>query len=239
MNSGESARYNNEPAKTGDLSSELQLEPENCVQRLNVHGVNALTDAELLSILLFGSGKSIQVVKRLLEAISSLHSLLGTDLRALGKNLRLSRAIQRKLECLCELDRRMAPTPFHERRIVRSARDAAEYYTQRHRGTRVETFTVLLLNSANQVFRELPITVGSLNASIVHPREVFSSAILAGAANVLLIHNHPSGNPEPSREDLAITKQLVEAGRIIDIKVLDHIIIAGSDFTSFKERGLI
>jgi DNA repair protein RadC len=104
---------------------------------------------------------------------------------------------------------------------------------------RIEIFKVLLLTSSNQIFRDLTITEGILNSSVVHPREVFRIAITESAAAIILMHNHPSGNPEPSKEDIKITEQIVQAGKIVGIKVLDHIIIAGDKFTSFVSLGLI
>ncbi len=102
-----------------------------------------------------------------------------------------------------------------------------------------ERFVAFWLNSVNKVLGFEVITEGLLNSSLVHPREVFRGAIVATSAAILIAHNHPSGNPEPSAEDIAITKQLVEAGKIIGIPVHDHIIFAGESFTSFAERGLI
>ena len=102
-----------------------------------------------------------------------------------------------------------------------------------------EVFLVVLLSSANRILREITITKGLLNSSLTHPREVFRQAIVERAASVILLHNHPSGNPEPSQEDIAITRQIVEASKVVGIPVHDHIIIAGGGFTSFAERGLI
>ena len=102
-----------------------------------------------------------------------------------------------------------------------------------------EMFITLHLDGKNRIICMDLVSIGSLNQSIVHPREVFRVAITESAAAIILIHNHPSGNSEPSKEDLLITKQLAEAGKIIDIKVLDHIIIAGDSFTSFAQKGLI
>lgn len=102
-----------------------------------------------------------------------------------------------------------------------------------------ERFVVFWLNTANIVTGFEIISEGTLNSSVIHPREVFRGAIVASVANIILVHNHPSENPEPSREDINITKKLVEAGNIIDIKVFDHIIFAGDNYTSFVERRLI
>jgi DNA repair protein RadC len=102
---------------------------------------------------------------------------------------------------------------------------------------RVEEFAVLLLNARHEVMRRVMISRGSLNASIVHPREVLRPAIVASAASIVLVHNHPSGDPEPSEEDLAITRRLVQVGEIHGIAVLDHVVIAKGGFISLRSRG--
>jgi len=118
-------------------------------------------------------------------------------------------------------------------------RECAELVNQEQ-----EAFTVILLNSKNNMISADVVTVGLLDASLVHPREVFRQAIIKNAAAVILVHNHPSGDPAPSAEDIRITKQLVDAGKIIDIKVLDHVVLGRADdrqpgFVSMREQGLI
>ena len=115
----------------------------------------------------------------------------------------------------------------------------AKHYLPLFRDLKKEVFKVILLNRANRLIREVPVSEGTLDASIVHPRDVFKEAILEPAAGVILIHNHPSGNPAPSEEDLRITKQLVEAGRLLGIKVYDHIILAGDHYQSLADEGLM
>ena len=107
------------------------------------------------------------------------------------------------------------------------------------RGANREHFVGFYLNSRNQVLRREIISIGSLNASIVHPREVYQPAIAVSAASLILAHNHPSGDPTPSEEDLAITRRLVEAGRILGIDILDHVVVAKDAYASFKERKLL
>ena len=114
-----------------------------------------------------------------------------------------------------------------------------EYFRYRYREHRKEYFLALLLDGKNRILREVRISEGSLNQSIVHPREVFMPAVRESAAAVILVHNHPTGDPTPSREDLAITRRLREAGEIMGIKVLDHIIIGDEQFTSFTSQGLM
>lgn len=122
---------------------------------------------------------------------------------------------------------------------ITSPQDVAEIFIPRLRDEIKEHFMVVCLNSANKIIKYEVISIGSLNASIVHPREVFKVAIDNNSANIIIIHNHPSGNPEPSNEDISITKKLVEAGKILDIAIFDHIIIADNGYTSFVEKKII
>lgn len=122
---------------------------------------------------------------------------------------------------------------------ITSPSDVANYFIPMMKDEIKEKFIVICLNSANKINKYEVISVGNLNSSIVHPREVFKVAIDNDSANIIILHNHPSGNEEPSNEDISITKKIVEAGKILDIQVFDHIIIAGNSFTSFVERHLI
>jgi DNA repair protein RadC len=123
--------------------------------------------------------------------------------------------------------------------IIRSPRDVAQLIIPEMRYLQVEHFVVLFLNTKNGVIAKETISIGSLSASIVHPREVFKAAIKRSSASIIVTHNHPSGNPTPSAEDIQVTKRLVESGNIIGIDVLDHIIIGGDQFYSLKEHGLM
>lgn len=122
---------------------------------------------------------------------------------------------------------------------IRGPDDVVALVGKRLRKEQREQFLVILLNARHEVTAIETVSVGSLNASIVHPREVFKPAILASAASVVLVHNHPSGDPEPSEEDLSITKRLVEAGELLGIGVLDHVIVAGKGVVSFRSRQLL
>ena len=137
-----------------------------------------------------------------------------------------------------EIGRRLEAPPLDRVSFI-SSTDVAQYFIPRLRDLHKEVFMVLLLDARNCLIRGVTISVGSLTASIVHPREVFKPAILDSAASVIFIHNHPSGDPTPSQDDLKITSQLVEAGRMIDIRVLDHIIIGRGSFTSLAGKGFI
>ncbi|NPV81841.1 MAG: JAB domain-containing protein [Firmicutes bacterium] len=121
---------------------------------------------------------------------------------------------------------------------INNASIAAEVARLYYSGTDREIFSVLLLNTKNQLIGANIVSVGNLNSSLVHPREVFKPAILANALQIILVHNHPSGDPTPSREDIEITRRMIQAGNLLDIPVIDHIILAEDRYASIRERGL-
>ena len=124
-------------------------------------------------------------------------------------------------------------------RVIRGPEDVVALVGRKLRREQREHFLVLLLNARHEVLAKETVSVGSLNASIVHPREVFKPAVLASAASIVLVHNHPSGDPEPSEEDISISKRLVQAGELIGIGVLDHVIIASRGVVSLRSRQLL
>ncbi|MBE0645089.1 MAG: DNA repair protein RadC [Bacteroidetes bacterium] len=209
-------------------------------EKLVSRGAEALTDAELLAIIInAGTGK--------LSALDIARSLLSRhgDLRALSlrpvtelcrfKGVGTARAVA--MLAAFELGRRHASIADKEDVAIVSPEDVAHRYIPRMRDLQHERFMVLLLNNAGCIIRECVVSEGIVNASLVHPREVFRAAVTELASSVILLHNHPSGVREASREDHLITKQLVQAGRMMDIPVHDHIIICGSNYVSFAENG--
>jgi DNA repair protein RadC len=138
---------------------------------------------------------------------------------------------------VCELTKRK----YRGKKLkeIRGPDDVAAFVGPKLRKEQREHFLVLLLNARHEVMAKETVSVGSLNASIVHPREVFKAAVLASAAAIVLVHNHPSGDPEPSEEDLSITKRLVEAGELLGISVLDHIVVASRGVVSLRSRQLL
>jgi DNA repair protein RadC len=217
-------------------------EAERPREKLIKHGQAALSDAELLAILI-GSGTTnvtaVDLAKRLLIEHKNLRELAGKSVSDLKRYKGIGSARAVRLVAAFELVRRVQSQEGGKDVIVRSPEDVAARYIPKLRDLKKEHFLVLLLNSANGVMKEVKISEGSLNASIVHPREVFKAAIDEVAASIILIHNHPSGNPKPSAEDVALTKQIVEAGKVVGIPVHDHIIIAGGGYTSFAEENLL
>ena len=139
----------------------------------------------------------------------------------------------------CDATKQYPELPTKQNVYIRTPQDVHAAFRFLFQDSVKERFAVIWLNSANRAMGFEIITEGTLNASLAHPREVFRGAIVATCASVIVAHNHPSGNPEPSREDHEITRQLVEAGKIIGIPVHDHIIFADDKYTSFAERGLM
>ncbi|MBL7998006.1 MAG: DNA repair protein RadC [Candidatus Kapabacteria bacterium] len=217
-------------------------EDERPRERLLRHGAAALSDAELLAIMIAKGTRgfsALDAARELLTKFPTLADMSARDVSEIAKTKGIGQVKAITLAAAFELSRRIESAPFQTKTVFRSPQDIAAYYIPRMRGKMKESFHVMLLNTANQIFREVQVSEGSLNASIVHPREVFRLAISESAASIVVLHNHPTGNTEPSREDIAITKQLADAGNVVGIKLLDHLIIAGDTFTSFVERGLM
>jgi DNA repair protein RadC len=211
-------------------------------ERLLQHGSQTLTDAELLGILL-GKGMkkktAIDLARELLDQYESLSRLFS---RSPAELMQVKGIGLAKAAILCaafELVRRIQSRKGEAQISFKRSSDVANHFLPLMRDLRKEVFKVLLLNRANRLIREVPISEGTLDASIVHPRDVFREALLEPASGVILLHNHPSGNSNPSEEDLRITKQLVEAGRLLGIKVYDHLILAGDSYVSFADQGLL
>lgn len=211
-------------------------------ERLLQQGPQALTETELLGILL-GKGMkkktAIDLARELLDQQESLSKLFSRSPSELMKIKGIGSAKAATLCAAFELVRRIQSQSHIFKASFKQSSDVANHYLPLMRDLRKEVFKVLLLNRANRLMKEVTISEGTLEASIVHPRDVFHEALLELAAGIILIHNHPSGNPSPSEEDLRITKQLVEAGRLLGIKVYDHIILAGESYRSLADEGLI
>jgi len=211
-------------------------------ERLHQDGPQHLTEAELLGILL-GKGirkkTAIDLARELLDRYESLQKLFSRSPSELMTVKGIGSAKAAILSAAFELVRRIQSRKGADRPLFKRSSDVAGHYLPLMRDLRKEVFKVLLLNRANRFIKEAFISEGTLDASVVHPRDVFREALLEPAAAIILIHNHPSGNPSPSDEDLRITKQLVEAGRLLGIKVYDHIILAGESYRSLADEGLL
>ena len=209
-------------------------------EKLARSGAEALGDNELLAILL-GAGtrgrSALDVANALLEAAGGLRALsrMGRDELSGAHGIGAARAA--RVQAALEIGRRSLTRDPAERPQFATPRDVAEYLLPHFGSYPVERFGVLLLDTRHRLVRTRILSVGSLDASVVHPREVFREAIMAGAAAVVLFHNHPSGDPSPSRDDLALTRRLTTAGDIVGIDVIDHVVLADSRYASMKELG--
>ncbi|WP_283246416.1 DNA repair protein RadC [Paenibacillus sp. Marseille-Q4541] len=211
-------------------------------ERMLHHGAGALSHAELLAILLRTGTRqesAIHVAQRILTEAGSLRSLVDLSIDELIqiKGIGPAKAIQ--LKAGIELGQRLAQARLPVKPTIRNPRDAAELLMEQLRYLQKEHFVCLFLNTKNHVIAQETLSMGSLNASIVHPREVFRAAIKCSSASIVCAHNHPSGDPTPSPEDIQLTRRLLEAGEIVGIEVLDHVIIGDGKFVSLKEQGFI
>lgn len=215
-------------------------------EKLVRHGARTLSDAELIAIV-FGSGtrtrkrslSAVELGRILIRDYGSLRGISRRDLKQLTRAHGVGQVKAARLQAVFEIGRRIESTHEGTRPQVFGPEDIAGLYGPFMRDLPNEIFRIVLLNTANFVLGDRVISEGGLAASIVEPRSVFREAILENAAGIVCLHNHPSENPEPSREDIRVTRQLVEAGNVVGIPVHDHIIIAGQRYTSLAERGLM
>ncbi len=212
-------------------------------ERLVNLGARSLSSSELLAIVL-GSGGAGRSALRLGEEVlaaagGSLRRMAMQPVAALRvvDGVGLVRAVT--IHASLELGRRMAAESREDGAPVRSPRDVVAIFAPRLEDLPVEEFHVAVLDAQHRLERDVTVTRGILNSSLVHPREVFREAIAERAASVILVHNHPSGDPTPSADDRAVTDQLVAAGRLLDIPVHDHVVVGRGRYTSFAEAGLL
>jgi DNA repair protein RadC len=209
-------------------------------ERLARHGAEALSNRELVALLV-GSGSARG------SALDVAEGLLGTGLRGLAaRSLAeleaergLGRAKATRVLAALELGARLASEGRQASPTFRTPEDSARHLLPRYGARPVETFGLLALDVRHRLRREVVVSVGCLTSSIVHPREVFQQAVVSRAAAIVLFHNHPSGDPEPSAEDVAITRRLASAGTLMGIEVLDHLVLGAGRFVSLKQRGVL
>lgn len=220
---------------------ELPLE-ERPRERLLKHGAETLALADLIAILLrVGTREesAVRLAERLLANSQGLAGLSRLSPREIARLKGVGPVKAVTIAAALELGKRLRDQATQTRPVVRSSHDVKEHMMPRLRYEQQEKFYVLPLSTKNHVLAEREVSVGSLNASIVHPRELFRAALDYAAASVILVHNHPSGDPNPSREDIDITRRLVEAGNLLEIPVLDHVIIGDGKYVSLKDKGII
>ena len=209
-------------------------------ERMMQAGAQALSHAELLAILLRTGTKdesALLLGQRVMNRIGSLDKLVDLSVKELMQIRGVGPAKALQLQAGLVLGRRIAKTRMSDAYAIRRPEDAAELVMESMRHLRKEHFVCLFLNTKNRVLAQETVSIGTLDASLVHPREVFRAAMKHGAASMICIHNHPSGDPTPSREDINITKRLMEVGELVGIEVLDHIVIGDNQYVSLKERG--
>jgi DNA repair protein RadC len=205
-------------------------------------GAAALGDNEIVAIVL-GQGQAnasaLDLANRLLAVFGSVAALTRAAHVELTRIAGIGPARAAQVLAAVELGRRSLAHTARDRAQMTSPRAVAEYLLPQFGNRRVEQFGILLLDTKRRVLRTTVLSVGTLDASIVHPREVFREAVGGGAAAIVLFHNHPSGDPEPSPDDTRLTERLVAAGILMGIDVLDHVILGDARYFSYRERGTI
>ena len=212
-------------------------------ERLQKFGAEALSTQEILALILGRgiAGESVTVTaQRLLSQFGNVKGIGGASLEELTqvKGIGLAKASQ--IKAALELANRLETSaePDKNLPVVKTPDEVVNLIKGRLKDKKKEHFLAILLDTRSQLIKVAPISVGSLDSSIVHPREVFKEALSASAASVIFVHNHPSGDPAPSADDIKLTKRLVQAGEIMGIEVLDHVIIGNKRFLSLKREGL-
>lgn len=211
-------------------------------ERLVQEGAAYLSNQELLAILLRTGTTNesvLQLANRLLVEFDGIMMLKEASLEELQTIKGIGQVKAVELRAALELGKRIHTTQQGERYSIKTPEDASDYVMEEMRFLTQEHFVAIYLNTKNQVLHKKTLFIGSLNASIVHPREVFKEALRRSAASIVCLHNHPSGDPSPSQEDREVTKRLVDCGKVLGVEVLDHIIIGDHRYTSLREHGVI
>lgn len=215
-------------------------EDERPRERLLKHGPSTMSDAQLLAIILRtgGGGRSaLDIGMDLLNTFCSFKELEQASLTELSAIKGIGKAKTAQIKASIEIGKRLYHETSPKGPAFASGQDVYNYFYPKMQCLRKEVFHCILLDVKNRLIRDLKISEGTLTASLIHPRESFRDAIKESAASVIFIHNHPSGDPTPSSEDIAITEKLGKAGETLGIKMLDHIIIADGGYTSMLEKG--
>ena len=204
-------------------------------ERLKNHNTDSLSDAELLAILLQNGSPGENVIDLSNRLISTfgVDKLNSLSLQELMKIKGIGLAKASKLIVAFELSKRINSGKICEK-VVKNPSDIAKHYMEKLKDLKKEYFIAVFLDSKNKIIKDEVISIGTLNSSLVHPREVFKEAIKQSANSIILVHNHPSGNIEPSDEDCRVNKVLVETGNLVGIKVLDHLIVGNEEFVSLS-----
>jgi DNA repair protein RadC len=210
-------------------------------EKLLDRGAEALTDAELLAILLRtgnAGASALDHARLLLSQFGGIKGIDSAPAKELGAIKGIGPAKSAQLKAGLEIGRRLGREKWEAGRVLRSSEDVFRHFAELEKEKR-EIFYVVLLDNKNRKIREVKISEGSLTASLVHPREVYNPVIRESAAAVIFVHNHPSGDPAPSPEDIEITRRLKQVGEVMGVRVLDHVVIGHDRYYSFSDRGML
>ncbi|RII00730.1 JAB domain-containing protein [candidate division NPL-UPA2 bacterium Unc8] len=213
-------------------------------ERLIKLGSESLSIQELLTLIIARgtpNRSAVNIAQELLARFKNLKGISEATIEQLCEIKGIGSAKAAQIKACFEILKRLETQDkeISGDTVISSPKDVAEFAQPILKDKKKEYFLIFPLDSRNRIAKESIISVGTLTANLVHPREVFKEAISRNAVQIIVIHNHPSGDPEPSEDDLEITKRLIESGKILDIEVFDHIIVAKNAFFSFKERRLI
>lgn len=211
-------------------------------ERLLKHGVSNLTVAQLLAIILRTGGSEKSAFDLAIEILDKFKNLKNIETASPGEFIPIKgmgKAKVAQIKAALELGRRLNEEPDTKGPAFYSSSDVYGYFSSRLKNLKKEIFWCAMLDAKNRIIHDCRVSEGTLTNSLIHPREAFKEAIKESAVSVIFVHNHPSGDPSPSREDILITERLVSAGEIIGIKVLDHLIIGEDKYTSMMEKGYI
>ncbi len=209
-------------------------------ERLQKSGPGALSDSELLAIILrMGTGNvsATELARKLVTHYGGLKGIASASFEELCEIKGIGTAKAAQIKAAFEIGRRFSQTIDTEKDRIRCSEDVKNLFWHKMRTYDKEHFMIVLLDTKNRIIKTETVTIGILDSSIIHPREVFKSAIKSSAASVILVHNHPSGDPAPSRNDTSATIKLREAGELVGISVLDHVIIGEKGYYSFKDNN--
>jgi DNA repair protein RadC len=211
-------------------------------ERLRARGVEVLSVTELIAVVIGSGGPNrgaMELAGDLISSFESIRDLAGASVEKLSKTSGVGFARACRIKAAVELGKRVVKTARGDRKAVRCPADAAGLVMEDMKNLDREHFRVILLDSKNAVISVETVSIGTVNASLVHPREVLKPALEKSASSMILVHNHPTGSASPSREDILLTRRFDKCGRILGIDVVDHIIIGDGRYTSMKEGGYL
>lgn len=216
---------------------------ERPIEKLIKNGPDLLSNSELLAIILRSGTQGNNVLdlsQKVLSKVNGLDGILNISYNELTSIKGIKQVKGAQILAVAELFKRfMSLKSQSDKTIIKSPGDLASMLMQEMESLKQEVLKVIVLNTKNNIIKAKDIFKGTLDTSLVHPREIYSEAICSGGASIIICHNHPSGDPTPSKEDVEITKKIIECGNILGIKLLDHIIIGSKVFISLKEKGII